>query len=139
MSTTLDHTELTKATMKIGERLVELCKADEHIKAINELYAENAEHAECMESGDPEWPRVTKGRDAILKATDAWYAMNEIHSSTVTGPYPNGNEFIMFMEVDLTPKAGPMEGQRFTMKEACHYVVEDGRIVKGTFFYPPFC
>ena len=136
---TADHTEITKSTMKIGERLVELCQADKSIEAIDELYAEHCEHHECMESGDPNWPRITKGRDAIRKTTEAWYAMNEIHSSTTTGPYPNGNEFIVMMEVDLTPKAGPMEGKRFTMTEACHYIVEDGKIVRGTFFYPPFC
>ena len=39
------------------------------------------------------------------------------------------------MNVDTTPKAGPMAGKRMQFEEAILYTVRDGKIVREEFFY----
>lgn len=129
----------TNPALEVGNRLVELCRANEGKQAIKELYADDAVAVEPM--AHPEHGRERRGKDALLAAADEWYATFEVHDSTTSDPYPNGDgdAFIVFMSVDVTGKPGtPMDGQRIKMSEACHYQVKDGRIVRSEFFYPPF-
>lgn len=124
-------------TIDIAKRLLDLCKANENLKAVEELYADDAVSVEPM--GDPtgQFPRETAGKAAILKAGEWWVANHEIHSAEYKGPYPHEDRFILFMQVDVTAKGGPMEGQRFTMAEACHYTVRDGKISRAEFYWDP--
>lgn len=80
-------------------------------------------------------PRVNKGKKTLLKQVEWWLRVHDIHSSEVSDPYPNGDEFIVTMHYDLTAKEGPYAGERFEMKEACRYRVADGKIVEATFYY----
>ena len=81
-----------ETALKTGKRLVELVNAGESRKAIEELYADNAEHHEATEEG--EWGGVTTGKDAILESTDRWKDAHEIHSGNTDGPYPHQGRFI---------------------------------------------
>lgn len=121
------------SAMEVGKRLVELCKSGEHRRAIEELYAEDAVAVEAMVCGPR--GRETRGRNDLLAASDAFNETNEIHSSAVDGPYPFDDRFICFMSIDLTPRQGPMAGQRMQMKEACHYTVKDGKVTRSEFYY----
>jgi len=122
------------SAMDVGKRLVELCKAGEYERAVEELYADDAVHIEAM-ACTPDGGRETKGKAAILEGTRQWMGMMEVHDSGIDGPYPCDDEFIVPMWSDSTPSEGPMAGQRFTMREACKYKVKDGKIVEGRFYY----
>ena len=122
------------SAMDVGKRLVELCKAGEFERAVEELYAEDAVHYEAMEL-QPGAGRETKGKAAILEGTRFWMASTEVHDSGVDGPYPFDDEIIVPMLSDSSAKAGPLAVKRFTLREACRYKVRDGKIVEGRFYY----
>lgn len=121
--------------MEIGNRLVELCKQGKNRQAIEELYCESCVAREAMAMpGMGE--REVAGKPKLLEMNDQFFEMNEIHGGEIDGPYPHDNAFICFMSLDMTPKMGPMAGQRMQIKEAARYVVEGGKIVKTEFYYP---
>lgn len=120
--------------MRVGRRLVELCREQKYAQALEELYDQNAVSTEAMDCG-PDMPRERRGLAVLLEASRAWEASTEVHSIQVDGPYPHDDEFIVFMAMDATCKGGPMSGQRMLMKEACHYTVKRGKIVHARFFY----
>lgn len=123
----------TLTTLDVANRLVELCREHKGREAIVELYADDAVSIEAMDGGP--FGREISGKDAILKASDGFDAMTEIHGGDVDGPYPHDDEFIVFMSLECTFTEGPMAGQRVRMKEACHYTVQDGKIARSKFFY----
>ena len=121
-------------TKQVGQTLVDLCKEGKNIEAVDRLFAADAVSEEAMEMpGGP--PRVTKGIDAIRGKNQWWFDNNEVHGGTVTGPFPNGDEFAVFFTVDCTAKAGPFAGQRINMEEVGLYKVKDGKVVHERFFY----
>ena len=131
--TTQTDSAVCKDTTAIGHKLVELCNQGKGMDAINAFYSDDIVSVEVM--GSPEMPREMKGIDAIRGKNQWWYENHEVHSSTCTGPFPHGNQFIVNFAIDVTPKVGPMAGQRFQMQEAGLYTVEGGKIVKEQFFY----
>jgi len=130
-------------TIEIGNRLVELCKNGENKKAVEELYADTVEMHEAMDPADmgdkmPEgmFPNGPQSKAQLLKGTDFFFESHEIHGGTTEGPFPHGDDrFICYMQIDCTPKDGPMAGHRMDMREACVYTVRDGKIVKSEFCY----
>jgi ketosteroid isomerase-like protein len=50
----------------------------------------------------------------------------------VTGPFFNGDQFVVGFEMDVTNKDS---GQRFTMAEQALYTIRDGKIAEERFFY----
>jgi len=141
----------TQESMRVGKRLVELCQQGHNRQAIEELYADTVNVVEAMSPKDmpgyddmPEDAKaahkegVTSKAD-LLKSNDWFFENNEIHGGSVDGPYPLGDEFVVFMGIDCTPKVGPMAGQRMDMREACAYKVHDGRIVESRFYYAMEC
>ncbi|MEM1211154.1 MAG: nuclear transport factor 2 family protein [Planctomycetota bacterium] len=123
--------------LEVGRKLVEYCQNHEDAKAIEELYADAAQHIEAYEMG-PGMPRVTAGKDKLLANIKDWYANNEVHGSTTVGPYPHGEDrFAVTMTADMTPKAGPMAGQRHQIEEISVYTVKDGKIVTAEFYWDP--
>lgn len=83
----------------------------------------------------PEFPRNMKGIDAIRRKNQWWLENHEIHGGDVLGPWPHGDRFIVVFNFDVTPKVGPMAGQRMQMAEAGLYTVKEGKIAKEEFFY----
>lgn len=119
--------------LEVGKKLVALCQEGKNLEAINTLYADDIESVEVC--GDENMPQVMKGIDAIRGKTQWWYDNHEVHGGSCDGPYPNGDDFICIFEMDITPKAGPMAGKRFQMKEAARYTVKDGKIAREEFYY----
>ena len=71
-----------------------------------------------------------------VKGKNEWWVNNhEVHSSSVKGPFPNGDRFAVIFNYDVTAKAGPMAGQRMKMEEVALYTVKDGKITREEFFY----
>ncbi len=76
-----------------------------------------------------------QGLEAVKGKTDWWEQNHEVHGSEIDGPWPHGDRFIVRFKIDVTAKAGPMAGQRFTMDEAGLYTVKNGKVSQEEFFY----
>ncbi len=119
--------------LEIGQKMVALNKEGKNLEALDTLFAEDVESIEA--TGDDQMPREMKGLDALRKKHDWFYANNEVHGGDIKGPWPNGDRFAVVFSYDITPKAGPMAGQRMKMEEVGLYTVAGGKIVKEEFFY----
>jgi hypothetical protein len=122
-----------KSTAEIGAKLVELCRQQKNLEAVETLYRHDAVSVEAV--GSETMPAVMKGLEAIRGKNDWWVANNEVHSANVRGPFPNGDRFAVIFEFEFTPKAGPKAGQRIRMEEVGVYTLENGKIVREEFFY----
>jgi ketosteroid isomerase-like protein len=117
-------------TMDIANKLVALCREGRNDEALTSLYAE---HAVSVEAGAPPGGDAeSKGLQAIRGKGEWWRDNHEVHSASVTGPWPHGNRFIVGFQVDVTFKPS---GQRMKMDEVALYTVENGKIVREEFFY----
>ena len=114
---------------EVGTQLVALCKEGKFHEAISSLYSPDIVSVEAMEGEH----QTVSGLDAVLGKAAWWGENHEVHSAEVTGPFPNGDKFVVFFNMDVTFKP---EGRRFNMQEAALYKVADGKIVKEKFFYP---
>ena len=120
-------------TYEVGKKLVELCKANRNVEAVDTLYAPNIVSLEVM--GHPGMPARQEGIDAIRKKNQWWLDNHTIHGNEVTGPFPHGDRFIVHFKYDVTSKAGPMAGKRMQVEEAGLYTVKNGKVVQEEFFY----
>ena len=119
-------------TQQVANRLVELCRRGEFLKAQDELYANDAVSLE-PEGAPAGAMGNAKGLDAIRekgKAFDQTY--ETIHSITVSEPLIAGEYFSITMGLDATWK----QGGRYAMEEICVYRVRNGKVVLEQFFYP---
>ena len=119
-------------TQQVANRLVELCRRGEFMKAQDELYANDAVSLE-PEGAPAGAMGNAKGLDAIRekgKAFDQTY--ETIHSITVSEPLIAGEYFSITMGLDATWK----QGGRYAMEEICVYRVRNGKVVLEQFFYP---
>ena len=120
-------------TLAVGKKLVEFCKEGRHAEAIDALYSP---HIVSVEAGAPPNSSPRSEGVAAVKGKGEWWVQNhEVHKAEVEGPYPHGDRFIVRFKYDVTAKAGPMAGKRFTMDEAALYTVKDGKIAHEEFFY----
>ncbi len=123
----------TSDALAIGKQLVELCNQGKNLEAIEALYADDVISIEVM--GSPEMPARMEGIEAIKGKNKWWSENHEVHGGTCLGPFPHGDRFVVFFDYDVTPKCGPMEGQRMQMQEAGLYTVAGGKITQEEFFY----
>ncbi len=118
------------SSTEIGKELVELCRQGKNLEAIEKLYSPDIVSVEAVAM--PNIGQTQQGIEAV-KAKNSWWVENhEVHGSEVSGPFPNGNQFIVHFRFDVTPKH---TGQRMTMDEMGLYTVEGGKIAKEEFFY----
>lgn len=120
-------------TYEVGKRLVELCRANRNLDAVDSLYANDVVSQEIVEM--PGMPARMEGVDAIRRKNQWWLENHTVHGNQVSGPFPHGDRFIVHFRYDVTAKVGPMAGQRMQMEEAGLYTVRDGKVVKEEFFY----
>jgi SnoaL-like protein len=123
-------TAAAATTAEIAQELVGLCKAGRNTDAINKFYSEKVVSIEPIGSAD--MPAEMTGLDAVRQKQEWWTNNNEIHSSTVNGPFLGENQFAVQYDYDTTFKP---TGQRVTMTEMALYTVKDGEIVREQFFY----
>ncbi len=116
---------------EIGQKLVAFCKEGKNLESINTLYSENIESIEA--SAGPDGSRVAQGIEAVRGKNQWWSENHEVHSASVAGPYPHGEDrFAVRFEYDITNKPS---GQRMQVDEVGLFTVEAGKIVKEEFFY----
>ena len=121
------------STMEIGKKLVELCRQHKEREVFDTLYSPAIVSIEAG-APPPQSPRM-EGIAAVRGKAEWWFGNHEVHSAKCEGPWPHGDRFIVRFTYDVTQKAGPMAGKRFTMDEAGLYTVKDGKIVQEEFFY----
>ena len=117
-------------TAEIAARLVELCRAGRNYEAHVELYSKDIVAVEAF--APPGQSREAHGIEAINAKGQWWVDNHELHSSSVEGPWPHGDQFIVRHSYDITNK--PMN-KRMQMDEMALYTVRDGKIVREEFFY----
>lgn len=125
--------KVTQDTMKVGAELVDLCRQMKNMDAIETLYSPDIVSIEAF--GSESIPERVEGLDAVRGKTEWWMQNHDVHSQSVEGPWPNGERFIVRYRLDVTPKAGPMAGQRMQLDETGLYTVQDGKVVQEEFFY----
>lgn len=119
--------------LEVGKKLVELCRQGKNMLAVEQLYDPKIVSVEAH--GDEKMPARMEGLAAIKEKHDWWFNNNEIHKKEILGPFPNGERFITFTRMEITPKAGPMAGKRLPIEECGLYTVKNGKIVHEEFFY----
>jgi hypothetical protein len=125
--------DFVMTTMEVAQKLVELCKKGKNLEAIDTLYSPAIISIEAVEM--PNMPAHMEGIKAIRGKNEWWIANNEVHGSSVRGPWPHGDRFVVCFDYEVTPKAGPMAGKRMKIDEAALYAVKNGKIVQEEFFY----
>jgi 3-dehydroquinate synthetase len=118
------------STQTIANRLAELCRQGQFEAAQKELFAEDAVSIEPQGSAD--FPKETKGLNAILNKGHKWSEMVEtIHDCKASTPLVAGNAIAMTLAMDVT-----MKGRgRMQLEEVCVYEVnKDGKIASEQFF-----
>lgn len=117
-------------TMEIANQLVDLCRQGKNEDALTLLFSPDAVSVEAF--APPDGQRESRGLQAIRGKGEWWRDNHEIHSATVTGPWPHGHRFIVGFQIDVTHKPS---GRRMQMEEMGLYTVEGGKIVREEFFY----
>ncbi len=120
------------STMEIAKKMVALCSEGRNDEALTTLFAEDAVSVEAGVPPGVEMSREAQGLAALRGKGDWWRSNHEIHSSSVTGPWPHDDRFIVGFQFDVTHKPS---GMRMQMNEVGLYTVKDGKIVREEFFY----
>jgi ketosteroid isomerase-like protein len=117
-------------TMKIATKLTDICREEKNDEALNTLYSD---HVVSVEAGvPPGMERAARGLTAVKAKGEWWQTNHEIHSGSVTGPWPHDDRFVVGFQYDVTHKPS---GQRMKMHEVGLYQVRDGKIIREEFFY----
>jgi hypothetical protein len=116
---------------EIGKRYVALCKEGQYEKCLDELFSKDAESVEAF--APPGGSTTVKGLDAIHAKGKEWVENHIIHKVDVTGPFPNGEKFIVRFTFEVTNKK---ENKRITLDEMGLFTIgADGKITREEFFY----
>ena len=116
--------------MEIAKKLVELCSQGKNMEALNTLFAADVVSVEAVAM--PGGQREAKGLPAVKAKGEWWMANHEVHSASVTGPWPHDDRFIVGFQYDITNKPS---GNRMKMNEVGLFTVKNGKIVREEFFY----
>ena len=117
-------------TMEIARKLVELCRQGKNVEALDTLFAKDVISVEAVAM--PGAQREAKGLAAVKAKGEWWLANHEVHSASVTGPWPHGDRFVVGFQYDVTNKPSR---KRMKMDEVGLYSVRNGKIVREEFFY----
>ena len=117
-------------TKDVADDLIALWTAKQFAESGDKYWAEDVVSIEP--GGPPGMDPVSRGIEAV-RAKSAWWAdAHETHSVKVTGPFVNGDQFIVGFEMAVTRKA---TGETFDMHEQALYTLRDGKIAEERFFY----
>lgn len=115
---------------EIANDLVALCKTGDFKTPGEKHWADNVVSVEA--GGPPGMDPVSRGKAAAVAKGEWWEGAHTIHSTSVDGPWVNGDQFTVRFHIDVTNK---QSGQRQVMDEIGLYTVKDGKIVEERFFY----
>lgn len=115
---------------EVAKGLVDLCRQNKNIEAIEKYYSEDIVSVESV--GSPEAPAEMQGLSAVKGKNKWWLDNHEILSARVNGPYIGESQFAVEFVYDVTQKAS---GKQFHMNEMALYTVKGDKIVHEHFFY----
>jgi hypothetical protein len=118
-------------SQELGKRLVSLCQKGKNMEAIETLYSPEIVSIEPFAMPGSKSPE-THGIEAVKGKTKWWGENHEVHSASVTGPFPHGDRFAVVFNYDITPKTTK---KRMKMEEVALYTVRKDKIVREEFFY----
>lgn len=115
-------------TEEVAQKVVELCRKQAWMEAINTLYANDIVSVEAsgMGGGSPE----SRGIDAVRGKSQWWIDNMQVHSAKVSGPFVAHDRFVVQYDVDVTDKNSK---KRMQMSEVGVYTVKDGKISREEF------
>jgi hypothetical protein len=125
--------EIFMDAKQVGMKLVEFCRNGLNLEAISSLYSPDIVSVEPM--GSAEMPAEQHGIEKVVAKNKWWYENHDIHHAHAEGPFPHQDRFAVIFEYEVTPKAGPQQGNRNRFREVALYTVKDGKIVREEFFY----
>jgi ketosteroid isomerase-like protein len=114
-------------TAEIAATFTELLEEGKFAEAAEAFWADDVVSVEPMGEN-----AVTRGKEAVRAKMAWWNANHEVHGFDIEGPYVNGDQFALVMEIEVTVKA---TGMRMEMEEIALYTVRDGKIVEERFLY----
>jgi ketosteroid isomerase-like protein len=115
-------------TEEVANKLVELCRKGEWMKALDELYAKDIVSVEAQEMEDR--AAEMRGIDLVRGKTIWWEQNMEVHSVKVSGPFVARDTFVVQFDADVTEKAS---GKRMQISEVGIYTVKDGKVAREEF------
>ncbi len=118
--------------LETGKKLVALCKQNKNLEALDTLYSPDIVSVEPMSSAG--MPAEMRGIDAIRGKNVWWFENQKVNSSTIEGPFVNGDRFTVNFKYDVTNKK---DGKRMNMAEVGLYTVQKDKIVREEFFFSP--
>ncbi|BDI30839.1 hypothetical protein CCAX7_28900 [Capsulimonas corticalis] len=127
MQAIFEHSdEATMTTAQIALAVADLARQGKFGDEIARFYADD------IVSVEPEGvPAEARGRAAVAAKVQAWFDDYDVHQVTATGPFVHGDEFIIGLKIQMTPRNG---GETILFEEAARYVVRDGKIVEERFY-----
>ena len=131
MTTTKQKETITQ----IANDLVAHCKSEptgDFVEHDSKLWEKHYADGWMSVEGDG---RVYTGKDEVSAKYREWEKGVTCHGVEVEGPFIGHNGFSVIFEIDMEPKDGSFP--RMKMKEVADYTVENGKIVKEDFRYPP--
>lgn len=117
-------------TMDIARQLVALCREGRNEEALDTLFDPDVVSVEA--GAPPGMQREYRGLAAVKTKGQWWRDNHEVHSASVSGPWPHDDRFAVGFQYDVTNKPS---GQRIRMDEIGLYYVRNGKIVREEFFY----
>ncbi|MFP6807309.1 MAG: SnoaL-like domain-containing protein [Pseudomonadales bacterium] len=98
---------------------------------VTQYYANNIVSIEGR--GSDEMPVNIEGIEAIRAKHNWWYDNNEVHGTTVEGPYVGHREdqFVLKITMDITPTGG----ERNQMVEVALFTIKDDKIAQEEYLY----
>jgi limonene-1,2-epoxide hydrolase len=117
--------------LEIGTQLVPKFNNEGGEACVDALYADDVVSIEGQ--GTEEMPARMEGVDAIRGKNQWWYANNEVHSISATGPFVGhrDDQFVVRFHLDVTP----IGGERMQMDEVGLFTVKDGKVAQEEFLY----
>lgn len=94
----------------------------------------DAHYADDFESVEADGTTHT-GRDQVKGKHEWWYNSHEVHSFKVLDSFVGSDGFGIIYELDVEAKDGSFP--RMTMSELAVYTVENGKVVRESFWMKP--
>lgn len=115
-------------TEEVANKLVELCRKGEWMKALDDLYTKDIVSVEAQEMEN--MPAEMHGIDQVRGKTEWWEKNMEVHSAKVSGPFVARDTFVVQFDIDVTDKTSK---KRMQMSEVGIYNVKDGKVAREEF------
>jgi len=115
-------------TEEIANKLVELCRKNAWMKAIDTLYDKDIVSVEARGMDGESLEK--RGIDQVRGKTEWWLQNMEMHSVKVSGPFVAHDHFVVQYDINVTNKASK---ERMQMSEVGVYTVKEGKVLREEF------